>query len=1177
MAKAVSFKRASREEARRFAEVVTFVSAGSDDFLDTAVAAVESAVAHFPVGVLRILAAQRVTIGVLQHDEGYAQFSPSIAEAFEDRPDLSAELDESCAGMYVIPEATLLVHEVNDGVFTHELGHALDAALAREAKITEMYLSESAFGPGTIAESYILDKPVSNYATTKVQEHFAETFRGIVGANLAGFPQITAESVAEGSPIAAAFFQKTFARLEFGYPEVALAPRHTYEMPFGRLDDPQSELRRRLSSLASAIPSGKRDLRQEITDKVITQLEQGTIPWEKPWEFVRPLNGATEKAYKGINTLHLMMTARERGYDDPRWMTFKQAQGLGFQVRRGEKGTSIEYWKPPDIGREYELHRQRHPEYTKSLEDFTRESAGRLRWTPFYSAVFNAAQVDAPVLDRDGKELIDPGGDGVDGRVMRPLSEARPHTSRNREPFVVIEAAQAVLKSSNAKIFNDGGDRAYYQSNSDTIHLPRPELFKTIAGYYSTALHELGHWTGHPSRLDREYFKNPDGFGSPQYAKEELRAELASVFLSAETGLEYNVQNHSSYIGGWLQALRQDKNELMRAAGDAERITDYVQAFSLEHAREQSVEESRALADDAGISLLAPGARLDDVRRTMVDVVRGMLQTGVPIVELVRAVDREMVAAGAVYPLRMDVMQSLRLVPRELVTMAAARAATGDGADLTDLVLRAIPVDARSGLGWPEPREAPRAAMSVEHVRTRLEAAFSDVVMYLDPASLLSKATIAQRDLADSALATLPHDLVVKVQQEPNGGFGFMGLVEAALSGVSAETYVGLRDAATHHAIVEEIREAGQPGRAYRAEDDALKIAVDVKACFSPGMEGSTSASSDDWNKAAYLYRNNLGSESLDCIVIASLKASPHMNFSEEKLRNTLKHDVSRSLGDIFAATYADEVATSLIARSADVREGAATQGLRSAAEIIDAALNHPPSMAHPSPRLSGLSGESAGRLHGLVERMLESSAPVSRAALAVEIRSQLGILPLASTSPGAETLRSPEFRNTMESLGSTPEAVLVPSRQAALILTIDESLEMARDPRLSIASIVAVPPFEGRGHEAKVLDAVCSYADVQNMEIVVRAGAHAEKHHDLLVAHGFASKDDGTLVRMKREPQALALRAERSGEVFAELQRREAIAAGAVAILDASDHARVQAAIVGKEFGESRAPELTL
>jgi antirestriction protein ArdC len=147
---------------------------------------------------------------------------------------------------------------------------------------------------------------------------------------------------------------------------------------------------------------------------------------------------------------------------------------------------------------------------------------------------------------------------------------------RQRTPFEIVQSAEGILENSGAKIQHDQADRAFYNRSSDSIHLPPKEAFKDAAGYYGTALHELAHWSGHPTRLARATLNESYRFGDPNYAKEELRAELASVFIAAERGVPHDPAQHAAYMGSWIKALREDKNEIFRAAHDASAAPDYL-------------------------------------------------------------------------------------------------------------------------------------------------------------------------------------------------------------------------------------------------------------------------------------------------------------------------------------------------------------------------------------------------------------------------------------------------------------------------------------------------------------------------------------------------------------------------------------------------------------------------
>jgi len=307
--------------------------------------------------------------------------------------------------------------------------------------------------------------------------------------------------------------------------------------------------------MTSAPPSSKRDLRQEITDQIIRALEQGTAPWQKPWQagaLELPFNPATGKSYRGGNVIQLMIEASGRGYEDPRWLTYRQAHENGWQVRTGEKGTHVEFWQFPD--RAAKLGSGGRMETTEAQRD---------SFIYRVYTVFNAQQID---------------------RIPA-------HSPRVRQEWEVLQSAQSILDSSAAQIRHDQSDRAFYNRRDDTIHLPPTAGFKTASNYYGTALHELVHWTGHPDRLKRETLNESYRFGDLNYAREELRAELASVFLLAERGIPHNAESHAAYLNSWLEALRNDKHEIFRAARDAHKAADLLLQLELHKSLDRALAE----------------------------------------------------------------------------------------------------------------------------------------------------------------------------------------------------------------------------------------------------------------------------------------------------------------------------------------------------------------------------------------------------------------------------------------------------------------------------------------------------------------------------------------------------------------------------------------------------------
>jgi len=299
---------------------------------------------------------------------------------------------------------------------------------------------------------------------------------------------------------------------------------------------------------------------EQVAESLIAQLKQGTAPWQKPWQPGDPLlsfphNPTTQKRYRGINALYLM----SQDYADPRWLTYKQAAGLGVQVRKGEKSTWIQYWKFTD-------ERIRKDDNGKPVLNSdgkpVKETVKLERPRVFYASVFNVEQID------NMPELI------IDPPTWNP-----------------IERAEQILQVSGAAIEHGEYDRAFYRPITDRIHLPHKHQFETPDRYYATALHELGHWTGHETRMNRD-LAHP--FGSEGYAREELRAEIASMLLGHELGLGHDPGQHVAYVASWIKTLEEDPTEIFRAAADAEKIQDYVLAF----ARQQELIEQETIKMD---------------------------------------------------------------------------------------------------------------------------------------------------------------------------------------------------------------------------------------------------------------------------------------------------------------------------------------------------------------------------------------------------------------------------------------------------------------------------------------------------------------------------------------------------------------------------------------------------
>ncbi len=300
------------------------------------------------------------------------------------------------------------------------------------------------------------------------------------------------------------------------------------------------------------------DLYQEITDKIVAELEQGRFPWVQPWDGKHaacalglPKNASTSKWYSGINILILWGAVIEYGFASQSWLTFKQAQALGGTVRKGERGQVVCY-----VDRFTPKHDQR--KAAKSGEQATS--------IPFLKRyrVFNVDQCDG--LPNEISE------------IAAPLPE--------RE---IIPRAEALAMATGATI-RIGGNRAFYDPLADFVQLPPQPAFTDQINYYRTCFHELGHWTGHPSRLDRD---QSGRFKTKSYAREELVAELTAAFTCASFDIVPTVR-HADYLGSWLEVLKEDKRAIFRAANQASKATDLLMAFEQREGTELPTQENAA-------------------------------------------------------------------------------------------------------------------------------------------------------------------------------------------------------------------------------------------------------------------------------------------------------------------------------------------------------------------------------------------------------------------------------------------------------------------------------------------------------------------------------------------------------------------------------------------------------
>lgn len=266
----------------------------------------------------------------------------------------------------------------------------------------------------------------------------------------------------------------------------------------------------------------------DITERVIASIESGTAPWQQPWEnrstLTWPENLATGNTYKGMNALFLNMLGN--AYDCSHWIGYGQAKKLGGNVRKGEKSTAI-------------------------LAPIMRKGEDSNGDAYMFPCGFRVVRV-FNVKQCEGLELPEV-----------ETTEAEPRT-------LDADMLDAFAANTGARI-EHGGDRAFFRPSDDHVQMPEKDQFANEGGYYGTLLHELIHWTGHKSRLDRLNEKNKRG-----YAFEELIAELGAFYASEKIGCPNEAENHKSYLAGWLKSLQSDVNYLWKAASMAERAADYL-------------------------------------------------------------------------------------------------------------------------------------------------------------------------------------------------------------------------------------------------------------------------------------------------------------------------------------------------------------------------------------------------------------------------------------------------------------------------------------------------------------------------------------------------------------------------------------------------------------------------
>lgn len=322
-----------------------------------------------------------------------------------------------------------------------------------------------------------------------------------------------------------------------------------------------------LHSQTGSREEGRPNLYEQITARIVAELEAGRLPWVQPWGTARaglgmPYNAVSERRYSGINILTLWHAVIERRFRTHAFLTFRQAIALGGSVRRGEHGVQVVYahrFVPQDERRRAAAEGREVPGGIPFLKHFT---------------VFSVDQCDGLP---DDIAVLPP-----------PLAEG-----------LIVPEAEALIKATGAD-FRIGGAMAFYSPTHDYVAVPRPDDFHEPVNWHRTAFHELGHWSGHHSRLDRDLTGR---FGSKQYGREELVAEMTGAFVCASLGIAPTVR-HADYIGSWLEIIREDARAIVRAASAASRAADFLLAFRPEAALAVPANDDGDDPDDPAASAL---------------------------------------------------------------------------------------------------------------------------------------------------------------------------------------------------------------------------------------------------------------------------------------------------------------------------------------------------------------------------------------------------------------------------------------------------------------------------------------------------------------------------------------------------------------------------------------------
>ena len=291
---------------------------------------------------------------------------------------------------------------------------------------------------------------------------------------------------------------------------------------------------------------------RQVADELMEQIKEGVAPWQKPWkpgEKCIPENLATGKPYTGGNSIYLMSRGIRQGHGDNRWGTYKQIEAAGGHVRKGERGTKVLF-------------------YTDRARITAKDEAGKPLKDKDGKPVYEEAQRNHPVV----RQYTVFNAEQADGLKL-PERE-----TKSQPEWKAHENAEAVMRGSGVRINHVAGDRAYYNLQTDKVTLPERGQFPTPVAYYQTALHELGHATGHPDRMNRKSLQEgvAAGYGSEAYAREELRAEISAMMTGQKVGVGHDGSRGAAYVENWLEVLKKEPREIYHAASEAQKISDHL-------------------------------------------------------------------------------------------------------------------------------------------------------------------------------------------------------------------------------------------------------------------------------------------------------------------------------------------------------------------------------------------------------------------------------------------------------------------------------------------------------------------------------------------------------------------------------------------------------------------------